>query len=270
MKKQLFLVVFIGLISLIGPIANAAEEIPPELKGVGITEHLGDQLDLNLEFTNEQGKRVLLKNYFKGDLPVILNLVYYECPMLCTFVLNGMTSGISNLKWSVGDKFRVITLSIDPTETPDLALQKKKAYLGKYGRANTESQWHFLVGSDENIRKLANEVGFGYRYDPEQKEYAHSAATFVLTPDGKISRYLYGVQYEPRDIKLALLEASKGKIGNVVDRLLMFCYHYDPKGKKYALFATNLMKGAGGITVLGIGLMIAGLSWRKRNKKIKN
>jgi len=267
MKKQFFLVLFVGLISLIGPLTRAAEEIPFELKGVGITEHLGDQIDLNLEFTDENGKTVLLKDYFTGDLPVILNLVYYECPMLCTFVLNGLTSGLTNLKWSVGEKFRVVTLTIDPEETPELALLKKKAYLEKYKRTGTDKNWPFLTGSAENIRQLAKQIGFGYRYDDEQKDYAHAAAIFFLTPEGQISRYLYGVQYEPRDIKLALLEASKGKIGNVVDRLLMFCYHYDPKGKKYALFATNVMKGAGGVTIIGIGIIVTTLGRRNKRKK---
>lgn len=257
-----YLLILLALF-LVNPL-QAAEEIPIELKGVGITEHLGAHISLDLEFTNENGKTVPLSKYFEGDLPVILTLVYYECPQLCTFVLNGLVSSLKKMKWTVGEKFKIVTISIDPTETSELAIQKKKVYLEKYGRKNAEVNWHFVTGSEENIKQLANEIGFGYRYDDDQKQFAHSAAIYVLTPDGKISRYLYGITYKPRDVKLALLEASKGKIGNVVDRLLMFCYHYDPQGRKYALFATNVMKGAGGITVLGIGLMVFQLGRRKK------
>lgn len=261
-STNLILVILFVFFSI--PIVRAAEEIPIELKGITIKEHLGDKISLDLQFTDENGQKVTLGEYINGELPVILTLVYYACPNLCTLLLNGFVSSLEQIKWSVGDQFKIVTLSIDPTETAKLATLKKETYLGKYRRENAGSSWHFLTGTEENIKKIANEVGFGYRYDEDQKEYAHSAAIFVLTPDGKISRYLYGITFNPRDVKLALLEASQGKIGNIVDRLLLFCYHYDPKNRQYALFATNLMKGAGGLTILGLALMILFLKKRKK------
>lgn len=242
--------------------ALAEEEIPIELQGTEITEHLGESISLDLEFVNEKGLTVPLKNFFDGKKPVILALVYYECPNLCTLVLKGMLDTLSQMKWTVGDEFRVVAVSIDPNETPELALNKKISHLAQYGRGQAtkdrlvEEGWSFLTGEEENIKTLAGQVGFGYRYDERQKQYAHSAGLFVLTPTGTISRVLYGITYEPRDVKLALLEASEGKIGSVADKLLLFCYHYDPQGKRYALFATNLMKIAAGITVITLGLIV--------------
>lgn len=263
--RKFFLVTFFGIVILAAPVSTqSAEEIPVELKGVGITEHLGDTIPLDLEFRDETGNLVTLGKYIDGDLPVILTLVYYECPNLCTLLLNGLISSLEQMKWSVGSQFKIVTVTINPAETFELAAEKKEAYLEKYGRENTGPSWHFLTGTEENIKKLTDAVGFGYRYDEDQKEFAHSAAIFVLSPDGKISRYLYGITFRPKDLKLALLEAGKGKIGNVVDRLLLFCYHYDPKGRKYALFATNLMKGAGILTILGLGIIIIRSGKRKK------
>jgi protein SCO1/2 len=243
---------------------HAAEPTPIELKEVGIEEHLGQKLPLDLEFKDEQGNSVALSKYFDGQHPVILALVYYSCPNLCNFLLNGLTATFKKMTWNVGDQFQLVAVSIDPNEKPDLAVKKMHAYVESYGRPQTEKGWHFLTGAEEQIKKLAGEVGFKYKYDTDQKQYAHAAAIYVLTPDGKLSRYLYGIDFNPRDLRLALLEATQGKIGSIVDQFLLFCYHYDPKGRKYALMATNLMKGAGAMTVVGIAGFLAVLGKGKK------
>ena len=240
----------------------AAESIPVELKGVGIEEHLGQPISLDASFTNETGETVSLRNYFDGRRPVILTLVYYTCPNICHYLLDGFSQSLQKLSWSVGNQFEVVSVSIHPKETPEQALDKKKKMKAPQG-------WHFLVGKEDQIQKLAQEVGFGYKYDIDQKEYAHSAAIFILTPDGKISRVLYGIQFRSLDLRLSLLEASQGKIGNVVDKLLLFCYHYDPKGRKYSILATKLMSGAGAVTVLGIVLLLIILCYPKLRQFLK-
>ncbi len=242
----------------------AAEKVPVELKGVGIEEHLGDRISLELPFLNENGESLPLRSFFHKNKPVILALVYYNCPNLCHYLMNGFSDSLRGLEWTVGKEFEVVVVSIDPTEAPMLAKQKKETYLKAYGRENISPGWHFLTGQDANIKKLANEIGFRYRYDTDNKEYAHSAAIYVLTTDGKISRYLYGVHFKPLDLKLSLMEASQGKIGNVVDKFLLFCYHYDPKSRKYAIFAVNLMKLGGVVVLLGLGILWCILNRRKR------
>lgn len=233
----------------------------PELAGVGITEHLGETVPLDLVFTDETGRQVRLAEYFGTGKPVILNLVYYQCPMLCNLVLNGMVNGVKGMEWLPGEKFEMVAVSINPAETWQLAGAKKQNYLAELGRPGAEAGWHFLVADSTQSRALANAVGFGYKYDEEQKEFAHSAAAFVLTPDGKISRYLYGIEFSARDLKLALLEASDGKIGTTIDRLILYCYHYDPQAKGYVLFATNVMRIGGALTALVLGIFVA-LLWR--------
>lgn len=235
---------------------EAHEEVPVELKDVGIGDNLGQQIDLNNSFVDIEGKEKKLAEYFDGNRPVILAMVYFECPNLCTFVLNELLSGLKDLKWNVGDEFQVVAVSINPNDTAELALKKSEAYIKEYDRPNTKNGWHFLTGPETHSKSLAEQIGFHYKYDEEQKQYAHAAGIFVLTPDGHLSRILYGLNYRAQDLKLALLEAAKGKIGTITDRILMFCYHYDPKGKRYALWATRLMQMGGGITVLVILLML--------------
>lgn len=245
-----------------------AEPVPVELKGIGIQEHLGDHISWEREFKDEFGHAKKLSSYFQNHRPVILLFVYYTCPNLCHYLLNGFVGSLKQLPWSVGDKFDVITISINPKERPSEAIGKKNELLKTYAREAllVSQHWHFLVGEEKNIQTLTHDLGFNYRYDPETKEYAHSAAIMILTPDGKISRYLYGIQFESRDLKLALLEASQGKIGNVVDKLLLFCYHYDPKGRKYGILAVNLMKIAGIVAVLLLGIMLLTLFIKKQKK----
>lgn len=232
------------------------EQAPDELEGVGITEHLDAQLPMDLEFRDERGNSVRLGELFRGDRPVILTLVYYRCPMLCGLVLDGLTDGLQDLDWSVGDEFDVVTISIDPVETHTLATLKKQNQLKVYGRAGADTGWHFLTGTRESIAAVSETVGFGFEYVESRNEYAHSAAIFLLTPDGRVSRYLYGVLYEPETLRMALLEASEGKIGTVVDRVLMYCFHYDADEGRYSVVARNVMKLGGGVTLVVLGVIL--------------
>ena len=257
--------IFIALILTL-PLYSA-EKIPLELKDVGVFEHLGEKIDLGLTFTEENGKDVALSSFFDGKRPVLLFLIYYNCPNLCHFLLDGVTQTLKNVHWTVGKEFDVVLVSIDPTETPKMSREKKEFRVAQYERSESKAGWHFLTGKEEQIRALANQVGFGYSWDKDQKQYAHAAVFFVVTPEGKISRYLYGIQFKPLDLRLALLEAGEGKIGNVVDKLLLFCYHYDPKTRKYAIFAKNLMSLAGAITVLLLIILFIFLVKRKRQRK---
>jgi protein SCO1/2 len=243
---------------------RAEQPLPQQLQGVGIDEKLGKQVDLNLTFIAENGYPVALKEFFHKDKPVILNFVYYSCPMLCTLVLNGQTTALENIPGTIGKDFEVVTISIDPTETFGLAQQKRAAYLEQYGRPTTG--WHFLVDHEGNVKKLAEQVGFHYRYDERQQQYAHAAAIMVLTPEGKLSRYLYGIKFNPRDLRLALAEAAESKFSISVDRVLLYCFHYDPQARGYVLFATNLMRIGGALTVVAIVVMLFTL--RRREKKM--
>ena len=241
-------------------------KVPNDLKEIGIQEHLGEQVSINdLTFRNEEGSPVQLKEFFKSGRPVILTLVYYECPNLCNYMLNGFVKSLKKVDWTAGEKFEIVTVSINPKETPQLAKQKKAAYLAAYGRPLAESGWHFLTGDEDQIGKLAKEVGFGFKYDPREKQYGHAAALFMLTPTGKISRYLYGIEFKNKDLRLALLEASNGKIGNVIDRFLLFCFRYDPETRKYSIYSLRLMEAGCAGTVVAFGGYLA-LFWRRQRK----
>jgi protein SCO1/2 len=230
---------------------------PELLKQVGIDQKLNQSIPLNLTFRDEDGKTVELGQFF-GQKPVILTLVYYNCPMLCTQVLNGVESGLKELPTDIGKQFDVVTISIDPTESHVLAKVKREMYVGMYGRPGAAQGWHFLTGDEPQIRQLADAVGFRYAYDPDTKQFAHASAIMLLTPEGKISRYFYGIQYPTRDLRLGLVEASEGKIGSSVDQVLLFCYHYDPATGKYGLLISHLIQAGGALTVLilGIGMLI--------------
>ena len=224
---------------------------PAVLRDVGIDQHLDAQVPLDLSFRDEQGQAVTLGKYF-GQRPVILALVYYECPMLCTLTLNGLTSALRALTFDAGNEFEVVAVSINPNETPPLAAEKKRTYLERYARPGHEQGWHFLTGDDASIARLAQAVGFRYRYLPEQKQFAHAAGITVLTPLGHVARYFFGVEYAPRDLRLGLVEASQNKIGSPVDQLLLYCYHYDPITGTYSAIALNIVRLAAAITVLGL------------------
>jgi protein SCO1/2 len=191
---------------------------------------------------------------------VLLTLNYYKCPMLCTLQLNGLVEGLKELDWTPGQEFELVTLSINPLETPSLARLKKQSYIKEYGRPSAAAGWHFLTGVEDNIRRLADTLGFGYRYDEEQEQYAHAAALFLITPDGRVARYLYGIEYPARELRLALLEAADGTIGSAIDQLILFCFHYDPSTRRYAPVAMNIMRVGGGLTAVLLGTTL-GLFW---------
>ncbi len=243
--KFVRLTVLAALVATITTSAIFAEQPTPyELQGVRVDEEVGKKIDLNLEFTNERGYPEPLANFFDKGKPVILNLVYYTCPMLCNLVLNGQVEMLRQIPWTPGEQFNVVTISINPSETFDLAVKKKAVYLTSYDRP--APGWHFMTDYHGNAKKLAEQLGDHYRWDEPSQQFAHAAVIFILTPAGVISRYLYGIKFKSRDVRLALTEASNDKFAFSVDRLLLYCFHYDPKSRSYTLFATNFMR-AGGI-----------------------
>lgn len=243
------------------------EEHPKEFEGIGVEERLGERVPLDLIFTNDSGQSVRLADYFGHGKPVILNLVYFQCPMLCNLVLNGVGAAAKQLDWTPGAQYEMVTVSFNPRETPELASAKKASYLHELDKAGAEAGWHFLTGAEDQSKALADSLGFHFRYDEEAKEFVHTAVTFVLSPDGRISRYLYGIEYAPRDLKLALLEASEGKTGSTLDRLILYCFHYDPQARGYVLFAGNVMKIGGGLSAVALGLFLA--FWWRRERLVR-
>jgi protein SCO1/2 len=231
---------------------NAATAQPGLLSQVRIDQKLNEPIPLDLPFLDAQGKPVMLRQFF-GKRPVILALVYYECPMLCTQVLNGMVSSLEVLKFNPGQDFDVLVVSFDPGETPGLARAKKVSYIERYNRPGTEGGWHFLTGQQDAITKLTDAVGFRYAYDPKIDQFAHPAVLMLLTPGGRVSRYFYGIEYAPRDLRLGLVEASQNKIGTAVDQALLLCYHYDPAQGKYGLAIMNLIRLGGVLTLVSLG-----------------
>lgn len=243
-----------------------------QLEGVGIDEHPDALLPLDANFKDELGRDVKLGDYFDGKHPVILNLAYYSCPMLCSLTIGGMVTGLSPLPWSPGVDFNIVTLSFDPLETPALAKVKQQNYIHMYGRPSAAAGWHFLTGERNEIDRVTEAVGFHYKWDPQQKEYAHPSVIFIITPDGRISRYLYGIEFEPKTLKLALLEASKGKIGSTTDRIMLYCYHYDATAGRYAPVALNIMRLSGVATVallLAVILPLFALERRRHRAAFK-
>ena len=224
----------------------------PHLQNVGIEQHLDGQVPADLTFTDDTGRPVKLGDYF-GTKPLILNLVYYNCTMLCGEALAGLSGSMKMVKFDVGNQFDVITVSFNPRETPAIAAEKKQEYLKRYGRPGAASGWHFLTGSADSINALTKAVGFQYQYDPKINQYAHATAIMVLTPQGRISRYFYGVDYPPKDLRMGLVEASQGKIGNAVDQVLLYCYHYDPETGKYGAVINNILRLGAGLTILLLG-----------------
>jgi protein SCO1 len=245
---------------------DRAEPLPKELDGIGITEHLGETLPLDIEFQDEAGRSVRLGSFFDGRRPVILNLVYFSCPMLCTLVLNGVVSGMKGMPWTLGREYVNVTVSIDPAESPLLAARKKESYLESYGRAGVASEWHFLTGQQASITRLADVVGFRYRFNPETREFIHTAGTFICTPEGRLSRYLYGIEYDSQTMKLALAEASSNRIGTTVDKLVLYCFHYDASTGRYAPSAVMLMRVAGGLITATLAIFLLVL-WRREGRR---
>jgi protein SCO1/2 len=248
------------------PPGLAATAQIPMLRDVGIDQRLGERVPLEAPFVDETGRDVRLGDYF-GRRPVVLALVYYECPMLCTQVLNGLIGSLEALTFTPGREFDVVIVSFDAGETPALAAAKKATYLRRYGRPEAEPGMHFLTGRAESIAALTTAVGFRYAYDAAIDQYAHPAAISVLTPDGRVSRYLFGIDFAPRDLRLALIEATDHQIGNVLDQALLFCYHYDPETGTYGLAIMNLIRLAGLLTVGLVGAFIVGSLRRERRQR---
>jgi protein SCO1/2 len=240
--------------------------LPGPLHDVGIDQRLDQQVPLNLVFRDETGAPVRLGEYF-GSKPVILTLVYYECPMLCNQVLNGLDRGLTVLSFDIGNQFNIVTVSFNPRETPELAASKKEAYIRAYQRPGASDGWHFLTGDESSIQSLTSAVGFRYAYDPESKQYAHASGVMILTPEGKISRYFYGIEYGPKDLRLGIIEASQGKIGTPADKILLYCFHYDPATGKYSLVVLNVIRLGGIATLLAIGILL--LVLRKKNRRAR-
>jgi protein SCO1/2 len=236
---------------------------PDALRDVGFDQRLDESIPLDLTFRDESGQSVTLGSLFRGR-PVILNLAYYRCPMLCTLVLNGLLSSMRALPFDAGKEFDVFTVSFDPEDTPEQATQKKATYLGEYRRPGAEAGWHFLTGDAASIERLAHAVGFRYHYDPDRKEFAHAAGIVVLTPTGRIARYFFGVEFSPRDLKFGLMEAAEGRIGSPIDQLLLFCYHYDPSSGRYTTAVLTVVRAGGVATLL---ILAAYIVWAVRREE---
>lgn len=249
----------------------SSNDVPLALKDIGIEQRLGEQVPLELSFRDETGQTVRLGNYF-GKRPVIISLVYYNCPKLCNLVLNGLVGGLRTLPYTVGKEFDVVTVSFDPSEGATDAVKKKEVVMHDYGRrgdASVAAGWHFLTGDKTSIDALANAVGFKYAFDKATNQYAHASGVMLATPEGKLSHYFYGIEYAPRDLKFGLVEASAGKIGNAVDKLTLYCFHYDPTTGKYGPAIMNIMRLTGILTVLGLIALISILHRRRRRRELE-
>jgi protein SCO1/2 len=245
---------------------DPTEAVPKRVESVEVTEHLGASVPRGLAFKDENGKAVTLGAAFDGKHPVILTFNYSNCPMLCSLMLNGLVQGLKELSFTPGKDFRIVTVSIDPSETPDRALRTQHHYLSMYARPEAEPGWHFLTGDKGNIDAYARALGFGYAYNEARKEFAHPSAMAVAAPDGRIVRYLYGIEYPPSKLKLALLEAAEGKIGSPFDRLVLYCFHYDATEGRYAPVAANIMRVGGAVSVVFLASFLIVL-WRADAKK---
>jgi len=244
--------------------------LPAGLRGVNIEQRLNQQVPLELVFRDEFGRSLPLSTYFSGNKPVLLALVYYNCPMLCTLILNGVESSLKAVSLDPGRDFEVVAVSFDPRDTPEIAARKKANLLQRYRRPNTANGWHFLTGDESSIKALTEAVGYQYKFDPATGQFAHASAIMILTPQGKLSRYFYGVEYAPRDVRLGLVEASQNKIGTPVDQILLFCYHYDPGSGKYGAIAMNMVR-LGGATFVLICSAFLFVAWRhdwQRDRRI--
>jgi protein SCO1/2 len=235
---------------------TSTTDVPNELKNVGVTEHLNAQAPPELPFVDSSGKPVHLKDFFDGVRPVILTVNYSNCPMLCSMQLNGLFTGLQGVPWDVGRNFQMVTVSMDPTETPARAEKTKQKYLDLYGRPGVGGGWHVLTGRDEEIHRLTDAIGYHYAYDKLQKQYAHPAVVMILKPDGRVSRYLYGIEYDPQTLRLALVEAAEGKIGSTVDQVLLYCYHYDAERGRYGPAAMKVMRLGALATLVAIAAML--------------
>ena len=251
------------------PSVDVSSGLPDALKKIGIEQKLGAQLPLDAEFKDEDGKTVKLGSYFNTGRPVIVAFVYYECPMLCNQVLNGLTGSLKGISFDAGKEFDVVAISFDARENdkPDLAKNKKASYMERYARSGTEKGWHFLTGTQDSIDKASSAAGFSYKWDEKSEQFAHAAGVMIATPEGKLSRYLFGIDYSPKDVKFGIMDSAENKVGNPAEQLLLYCYHYDPATGKYGLAILRVMRLGGILTLAGMGAM-GFIFWRRNKKKV--
>lgn len=264
---MLVLLGFLYPLAIPDAVAQRAGQAPAVFDGLETDERLGEYVPMDLLFFNEDGQEVELGRYFEGSKPVLLNLVYHNCPMLCNLLLDGLNTSLRELAWVPGDQFEVVTVSFAADETPEMARRQKEKYIRELGKPEAGRGWHFLTGTEASIKALADAVGFNFRWVEEQKEYAHPAALMFASGSGKLTRYLYGLQYPPRDIRNALVEASEGTIGTPLDQAILFCFRFDANANSYVPHAINLMKAASVLTVLVLGLFLA-FFWRRERRQI--
>ena len=256
------LVALLGALSLWISPAHAQNPIDDPLHRMGFDQRLDGQVPLDLTFVNEMGTEVRLSDYFSAGHPVVLAMGYYQCPVLCSMVRSGMAQGLSGVSLTAGSDFTVVNVSIDPRETPMIAAAEKTAVVQRYGRPESAEGWHFLVGEQPAIDTLAEAIGFRYYYDQNLDQYGHPSGLVILTPEGRIARYFYGIEYNPTDLRLGLVEASQGKIGNPIDQFMLFCYQYDPTTGRYTMLVMNIVRAAGALTVLAVGSVLL-IVWRR-------
>jgi len=243
-----------------------AQSMPEPLRDIGFDQNVDQKLPLDAQFRDEDGKTVTLGSFYGGK-PVVLAFVYYTCPMLCTQVLNAMTATISTLSLDAGKDFELVLVSFDPRETPAQAAAKKAEYVHRYKRAGSDAGWHFLTGDEPEIKRVTRAAGFRYSWDEQTQQFAHPTGIIITTPDGRLARYLFGIEYGPRDVKLALVDASEGKVGTFADQLLLFCYHYDPMTGRYGIYVMRTLRVAGVATVLAIGTFIVVMVRREKSQQ---
>ena len=257
---------FVLALLLLGAVAPATAqrsgEMPAVFDSVGVDERLGETVPGDVTFRNAEGETVRIGEYLGRDKPVLLNLVYHDCPMLCNLVLDGLTAALKKMDWTPGDQFEVLTVSFNARETPEMAARQKERYLDVYGRPAATEGWHFLTGNAEAVDRFTRAVGFDFRWVEEQRQFAHPAVLIFLSPSGTISRYLYGLEYDPQDVRTALVEASEGTVGTTVDRVLLYCLQYDPDANSYVADAINIMKVGGVLTVLALGTLLL-IFWKR-------
>lgn len=242
-----------------------ASNVPPKFEEVTFVQQLGKQLPLDARFTDESGQPVVLGDYF-GEKPVVLAFVYYQCPMLCPLIMNGISSALKVVPFTPGEEFDVVFISFDPRDTPAAANAKKRAHLQHWGVQDTADGWHFLTGEDAETRRVASAAGFTYQWDEPTQQFAHVSGVLVATPDGRLSRYFYGVEYSPRDLRLALVDSGQGRLGSAVDELLLYCFHYDPTSGRYGAAFMNIMRLGGVLTVVLIAGFI--VLMRRRDTRV--
>ncbi len=252
---------------------QTSDQKPVELQDVGVTEHRGQNLNLDLEFQNEMGAKVKLGEYFNHGRPVMMAMVYFDCPNLCNMQLNGFVDTIKKMNLRLGQDYDLVAVSMDSKETPMLAAKKKANYIKALGLvdageiARIESSWHFLVGQEAPVKELAQKLGFSYKWDADQKQFSHAAATYLITPNGEISRYIYGIEFQPDTMRLGLVEAGQGRIGTIVDEITLFCFQFNPHKNKYVLYSFNLMRVGALLTVILLAIALIPFWWRERRRR---